>query len=232
MIPTMLSKHWRLAILAVALLATFASARCGNVRCDTRGLATTKSFEDVFWATAFPHHFATSGHRHGHRRQNHRQQPPRAHHRNYHEVVGGGSYTYSVHEDDDSITLNMVLPGYSSNMIDLELKTTTQFGEMQRSLTVSPNVKKGGKEKKAPAPFSPTVFSIDGRVDAGSITSTMKNGILEIVGKKIQPTVDKTSLPIIEEVSVEEEQDDHVEVKVEEPSPNDSPDVEIKTDED
>jgi hypothetical protein len=33
-------------------------------------------------------------------------------------------------------------------------------------------------------------------------------------------------------VSVEEEQDDHVEVKVEEPSPNDSPDVEIKTDED
>lgn len=131
MIPTMITKHWRGLLLAIAFLATFVSARgsCGGARCDP-SLAAANMFEDVFWATAFPHHFPHGRHSKNH--QQHRYQRHLGQKRNYHEVLGGAdTYTYIVHDDNDSITLNMVLPGYSSSMIDLELKTETQFGDVQ-----------------------------------------------------------------------------------------------------
>ena len=71
----------------------------------------------------------------------------------------------------------------------------------QRSLMVSPK----NTKTATPSPFTPTVFIIDSKIDSNTITSTMKNGILEIVGKKVKPMVDKMTLPIIEEVSIEDE---------------------------
>jgi len=226
----MITKHWRGLLLAIAFLATFVSARgsCGGARCDP-SLAAANMFEDVFWATAFPHHFPHGRHSKNH--QQHRYQRHLGQKRNYHEVLGGAdTYTYIVHDDNDSITLNMVLPGYSSSMIDLELKTETQFGDVQRSLMVSPK----NTKTATPSPFTPTVFIIDSKIDSNTITSTMKNGILEIVGKKVKPMVDKMTLPIIEEVSIEDEagkEEKEAEEVLEDPSPNDSVDVEIKIDE-
>ena len=130
-------------------------------------------------------------------------------------------FSYKIHEDDDEITLTISLPGYSATSVDLSLTTKNELGSTERVLVVSPAKEEGG--------FAPTSFTIDSKVDADTITSSMKNGVLTVAGRKAKPEIETVALPIRVEEDEGEKED---KFKAEEMSPNDSDGVAITVDED
>mmetsp|Transcript_30817 Transcript_30817/g.61112 ORF Transcript_30817/g.61112 Transcript_30817/m.61112 type:complete len:227 (+) Transcript_30817:403-1083(+) len=200
------------AFLFCLLAAVVSGAHCGGYSCLGGGGKGARGalhrhrhrspVEELFWAHATPTYFKASSSRFS------------------------SQFSYRIHEDDDEITLTLSLPGYSAETIDLTLNSKTELGATERVLVVSPADSTQGEG------FAPTSFTIDRKVDASTISSSMKNGILTIIGRKSKPEVSTVALPIRVDDGDDEVKEEEVKAEEEPASPNDSPGVKITVDED
>jgi len=136
------------------------------------------------------------------------------------------------------IKLSVSLPGLDSSNIKVSLSTTSEPGQAAPTSTIKISPRDG--DQKATATFKATTFTIDSDVDLGTISSTMSNGILEVSATKQKPEVNQIEIEIASppkppsppELEIEGGETLKVEpLKAEPPSPDDSPGMEVFTDE-
>eukprot|EP00520_Triparma_pacifica_P011174 CAMPEP_0118636582 /NCGR_PEP_ID=MMETSP0785-20121206/2704_1 /TAXON_ID=91992 /ORGANISM="Bolidomonas pacifica, Strain CCMP 1866" /LENGTH=222 /DNA_ID=CAMNT_0006527727 /DNA_START=5 /DNA_END=673 /DNA_ORIENTATION=- len=210
----------RLTLCVLAIFAFFAAATADASRCGTRNnIISNDRFHqatfDLFdWPFAAPHRAL------------------RPHHKRHHHTTTTDSslYSYAVSSDDDKIKLHVTLPGFDSSSLKVTLSTKTEPTEKTpvSTLTIEP------RNEKATGSFQATSFTLDPDIDLRSLSSTMSNGVLEIVAQKLKPEVKTTELdiaapPMPEKVSIEGAGDGEEPRAADPPSPNDSPDVEVYT---
>jgi HSP20 family molecular chaperone IbpA len=146
-------------------------------------------------------------------------------------------YSYTVTTDENQTKLSMLLPGFSSQSVKLSLSTKTEPTNLNpvSILTIEP------RGETAVRAFQATSFTLDQDVDLNSLSSSMANGVLEVVAQKVKPKVQTKEIPIAEELSPkkvdrveiegndEEPQVPDTRAAADPPSPNDSPGLEVYT---
>ena len=146
-------------------------------------------------------------------------------------------YSYTVTTDENQTKLSMLLPGFSSQSVKLSLSTKTEPTSLNpvSILTIEP------RGETAVRAFQATSFTLDQDVDLNSISSSMTNGVLEVVAQKVKPKVQTKEIPIAEELppkkvdrveiegNDEEPQVPDTRAAADPPSPNDSPGLEVYT---